>query len=150
MGGRPFIGNAQSAVFSPFSAPSYVLPFWKSLAIVALIKLFLAAFGTYLLGRWLGMRFGGALLSGVVFAFGTFFIVWLAWPLTSIFCLIPWLLLCSDMRVSKNIKQQQQRRTASDAWRLSSAMTRCVCKGTRNTQWLGGVRSNGYSAWVSP
>jgi Bacterial membrane protein YfhO len=100
-GGRPFIGNAQSAVFSPFSVPSYVLPFWKSLAVVAFIKLFLAAFGTYLLSRRLGMRFGGALLSGVVFAFGTFFIVWLAWPLTSIFCLIPWLLLCTDILIRR-------------------------------------------------
>jgi hypothetical protein len=33
--GRPFVGNAQSAVFSPFSAPAYVLPFWRSLALIA-------------------------------------------------------------------------------------------------------------------
>ena len=32
MGGRPFQANSQSAVFSPFSVPAYVLPFWKSLA----------------------------------------------------------------------------------------------------------------------
>ena len=31
------------------------------------------------------MRFGGALLAGIVFAFGTFFVVWLPWPLTNIF-----------------------------------------------------------------
>ena len=40
----------------------------------------------------LGMRFGGALLSGLVFAFGTFFVVWLAWPLTSVYAFIPWAL----------------------------------------------------------
>src|SRR3954451_9197200 len=28
MGGRPYLANAQSAVFSPFSLPTYVLPFW--------------------------------------------------------------------------------------------------------------------------
>jgi Bacterial membrane protein YfhO len=97
MGGRPYVGNAQSAVFSPFSAPSYVLPFWDSLAVVAALKLFLAAFGTFLLCRALGMRFGGALAAGTVFAFGTFFVVWLAWPLTSIFALVPWLLLLAEL-----------------------------------------------------
>lgn len=96
MGGRPFLADAQSAVFSPFNIPAYILPFWFSLGVVAALKLFAAAFGSFLLGRALGMRFGGAMLAGIVFAFGTFFIVWLAWPLTSVFAMIPWLLLLSD------------------------------------------------------
>lgn len=101
MGGRPFVGNAQSAVFSPFSLPGYLLPFWDSLAIVAALKLFIAAFGAYMLGRVLGMRFGGALAAGLVYAFGTFFIVWLAWPLTSIFALVPWLLVMAELLVRR-------------------------------------------------
>jgi hypothetical protein len=99
--GRPYLANAQNAIFSPFSAPAYVLPFWRSLALIAALKLFVAAFGTFLLARALGMRFGGALLSGLVFAFGTFFVVWLAWPLTNIFPLIPWLLLLSELLVRR-------------------------------------------------
>jgi len=51
MGGRPFLANAQSAVFSPFAAPSYVLPFWKSLGVVAALKLWVAALGAFALGR---------------------------------------------------------------------------------------------------
>jgi hypothetical protein len=101
MAGRPFLANAQSAVFSPFSLPAYVLPFWKALAVVALLKLWAAAFGTYLLGRALGMRFGGALLAGVVFAFGTFFVVWLAWPLANVFALLPWLLLLTELLIRR-------------------------------------------------
>ena len=96
MAGRPFLANAQSAVFSPFSLPAYVLPFWDSLAVVAILKLFVAAFGTFLLARALGMRFGGALVSGLVFGFGLFFVVWLPWPLTSVWAFLPWLLLGSD------------------------------------------------------
>ena len=96
MAGRPLLANGQSAVFSPFSLPSYVVPFWKSLAVAAILKLFLAALGTFVLGRMLGMRFGGALLSGVVFAFGTFFVVWLAWPLTSVYAFIPWTLALTE------------------------------------------------------
>ena len=97
MAGRPFLADAQSAVFSPFTAPVYVLPLWKSLAVIAVLKLFVGAFGMYVFARALGIRFGGALLAGVVFAFGTFFVVWLAWPLTNIFPLIPWLLLVTEL-----------------------------------------------------
>jgi hypothetical protein len=96
MAGRPLLADGQSAVFSPFSIPAYLAGFWKSLAVSAILKLFLGAFGTYLLGRMLGMRFGGALLSGVVFAFGTFFVIWLAWPLTSVYAFIPWALLLTE------------------------------------------------------
>ncbi|HET9101947.1 MAG TPA: YfhO family protein [Solirubrobacteraceae bacterium] len=96
--GRPLLADGQSAVFGPFTVPSYVLPFWKSLAVAAMLKLFVGALGMFLLARALGMRFGGALLSGVVFAFGTFFVVWLAWPLTSVYAFIPWtLLLCERL-----------------------------------------------------
>lgn len=99
--GRPFIGNAQSAVFSPFSTPAYVLPFWRSLALIAALKLFVAAFGTFLLARGLGMRFGGAFLAGCVYAFGMFFVVWLSWPLASVFAWMPWLLWASDLVVRR-------------------------------------------------
>ena len=101
MGGRPFLADAQSSVFSPFTVPAYVLPFWTALGVIAALKLFVAAFGTYLLGRELGMRFGGALLAGIVFAFGTFFAVWLAWPLTNVFPLLPWLLLLTELLVRR-------------------------------------------------
>lgn len=101
MAGRPFLANAQSAIFSPFTAPIYLLPLWKALAVMAALKLFVAAFGTYLLGRALGMRLGGALLAGAVYAFGTFFVAWLAWPLTNIFPLLPWLLLLTELVIRR-------------------------------------------------
>ena len=99
-GGRPYLANAQSAIFSPFSLPAYLLPFWSSLAMIAALKLFFAALGTFALARRLGMRFGGALVSGLVFAFGTFFIVLLGWPETSIFAVLPWMLLLADVLVT--------------------------------------------------
>src|SRR4051794_41435924 len=65
-GGRPFNANLQSAVFSPFSLPAYVLPFWWSLGLIGALKLWVPAFGTFLLARALGQRVGGALLAGLV------------------------------------------------------------------------------------
>jgi len=101
MAGRPFLANAQSGVFSPFSLPAYVLPFWRSLALIAALKVFVAAFGAYLLGRALRMRFGGAMLAGLVYGFGLFMVVWLPWPLASVWALIPWLLLMTEAVVRR-------------------------------------------------
>jgi hypothetical protein len=101
MAGRPLLADGQSAVFSPFSIPSYILPFWESLAVAAILKLFLAAFGAYVFCRILGMRFGGALVSGIVFAFGTFFVIWLSWPLTSVYAFIPWTLALTELLIRR-------------------------------------------------
>ena len=94
MGGRPFVANSQSALFSPFSWPALVLPFWWSLGIAGALKLFCAAFGAHLLARALGMGVPGRLLAGLVYGFGLFYVVWLSWPLSSVWAWLPWLLLC--------------------------------------------------------
>ena len=101
MAGRPFLADAQSAYFSPFTAPVHVFSVWRALAVMAALKLFVAAFGTYLFGRALGMRFGGGLLAGIVFAFGTFFVAWLGWPLTNVFPLLPFILLLTELVVRR-------------------------------------------------
>jgi hypothetical protein len=100
-GGRPLLANMQSAVFSPFSWPAYVLPFWWSLGLIAALKLWAMAFGTFLLARALGLRMGGALLAGVVAGFGLFHVVWLAWPLSGVWAWLPWVLLATDATVRR-------------------------------------------------
>jgi hypothetical protein len=93
MAGRPFVANAQSALFSPFTWPSLILPFWWSLGIAAALKLFVAALGTYLLARALALSWEGAVLAGIAFAFSLSFVVWLAWPLSNVWAWLPWLWL---------------------------------------------------------
>ncbi|HEX4673290.1 MAG TPA: YfhO family protein [Solirubrobacteraceae bacterium] len=94
--GRPFLADMQSGVLSPFSLPSYVLPFWFSLAVVAALKLWVAAFGTFLLARALALRPAASLLAGLAFGFSLYMVTWLAWPLSSVWALMPWLLLAVD------------------------------------------------------
>ena len=101
MGGHTFVGNFQSALFSPFTTPAYVLGLWDSLAWMAVLKLFAAAFGAFLLGRALGMRFAGALLAGAVYGFGFYLVAWLGWPTASVWAWIPWLFLLVDMVVRR-------------------------------------------------
>ncbi|MBE2316392.1 YfhO family protein [Solirubrobacter sp. CPCC 204708] len=100
-GGRPFHASIQPAVFSPFSWPAYVLPFWWSLGVIGALKLWVPAFGTFLLARALGQSHAGALLAGVVAGFGLFHVVWLAWPLSSVWAWLPWLLLLTDRVVRR-------------------------------------------------
>jgi Bacterial membrane protein YfhO len=95
MSGRPFLANQISAVFSPFSLPAYVLPFWHALALIAALKLFTAAFGMYLLARFLGARLAGAALAGLIYGFSLAMITWVPWPQSSVWALIPWLLLAT-------------------------------------------------------
>jgi hypothetical protein len=101
LSGRSFLGDPQSAVFSPFSVPSYVLPFWDSFAVAAALKLFVAAFGAFLLGRALSMRFGGALMSGLVFGFSLWAVTWVSWPHMSVWAFVPWMCLLAEACVRR-------------------------------------------------
>jgi hypothetical protein len=101
MGGMPFLADMQSAVFSPFSLPVYLFPFWWSLGMIALMKVVVAAVGAFLLARAVGMRSPGAFLCGLVFGFGLFMVAWIPWPLTNVFPLIPWMLLATEHLVRR-------------------------------------------------
>lgn len=101
VGGRPFLANAQSAIFSPFNAPAYVMPYYESLAWTFAMKLFLASFGMFLLARALSMRDGAALLAGLVFGFNTWMVAWQLYPHSAVWVLIPWLLLAVEYLVRR-------------------------------------------------
>ncbi len=91
--GRPLMADMQSQVLSPFSVPAYVLPYWWSQGLIAALKLFIAALGTFALARVLAIRPGGALIAGLAFGLGLYMVTWLSWPLTSVWALLPWLLV---------------------------------------------------------
>ncbi|HYP48495.1 MAG TPA: YfhO family protein [Thermoleophilaceae bacterium] len=99
--GRPFLANAQSAIFSVYNVPAYVLPYFTALGIIALLKLWVSAFGMFLLGRALGMRFGGALTAGLVYAFSLWMVTWVSYPHMSVWSWMPWLLLLTERLVRR-------------------------------------------------
>lgn len=101
MGGTPFLADMQSAIFSPFSIPAYILPFWWSLSFIAVMKVVVSCLGAFLLARSLNMRFAGAFLCGVVFGFGLFMIAWLPWPLANVFAFIPWMMFATERIVRR-------------------------------------------------
>ncbi|HEV8152854.1 MAG TPA: YfhO family protein [Solirubrobacteraceae bacterium] len=101
MAGRPFHANLQSATLSPFTVPAYVLPFWDSLAVMAALKLFVAALGTFLLARRFGLRFGGSLLAGLVYGFSLWAVTWVPWTTMSVWALVPWVALLAELCIRR-------------------------------------------------
>jgi hypothetical protein len=91
--GIPLISNPQTGLFSPFSLPLWVLPFTYAFGLVAALKLWAAAFGTYLLVRELRLGFLAGLLAGVAFGFCSMNVMWLMpEAVPAVVVMLPWML----------------------------------------------------------
>ena len=55
-----------------------------------MLKLTLAALGTVLLARALGLGFGAALFGGLAFGFGSYMVDWMMHPHSNAYVLLPW------------------------------------------------------------
>ena len=91
--GIPLFANPQAGLFSPFSLPLWVLPFTYAFGVVAALKLWAAAFGTYLLARELRLGFLAGLLAGIAFGFCSMDVVWLMpEAVPAVVVMLPWML----------------------------------------------------------
>jgi hypothetical protein len=88
--------DAQTALLYPITWLALVLPFEDAWGLMAVLKLLIAGLGAHAFARALGIGRAGALAAGLVFMLSAPLVVWLQWPLTSVFALLPWLLLASD------------------------------------------------------
>ena len=86
--GGPLFANPQTAMFSPFTWPRLLfgLDGW---AVMALLKMIAAALSMYWLSRELDVPSPQAAFSAIVFATAGYSIVWLLWPHTNVFVLLP-------------------------------------------------------------
>ena len=95
-GGVPLLADQQSAPLFPLTLIGVLFPYNSSRAWINVLKLTLAALGTYLLARALALRRGPALLGGVTYGFSTYLVVWLLHPHSNAYVLLPWALLAAD------------------------------------------------------
>ena len=86
----------QTAPLFPLTFLAYILPFWHSLAWIAALKVFLAAMGAFVYARSLRLFMAPSLLAGVSYGFGSYFVIWLEHPHSTIFMLLPWMLWFTD------------------------------------------------------
>jgi hypothetical protein len=87
--GAPHLANYQSAVFSPFSAPFYLLDRKPALLLSAFAKLFALGFFTWLFLRELGLARIAALLGAAAFTFSGHCVFWLGYPHVGVMVALP-------------------------------------------------------------
>jgi len=79
--GAPLLANQQTAIFHPFTLLGLLLPLGKAFTLSASLRLFVVAFFTFVLLRNWEIGVGGAIFGAVAYAFCTFHVVWLLFPL---------------------------------------------------------------------
>lgn len=126
--GGPLFANPQTALLSPFTAPRLLLGI-DGWAITALLKLLAAAMCAYWFARELGVEQKQAVVSSLIFATAGFMTVWLLWPHTNVFALLPGLGAAS-LRLMK-----QPGRRAAAAVILFAAL--CTAGGHPETLFIG-------------
>ena len=87
--GVPHVGNLQSAVFSPFMVPFYVLPMWWALYVSVYLLLMTAGLLMYGLIRHLRLSSFAAFGGALAYMFCAFNVLWLHWPLASVAAFLP-------------------------------------------------------------
>jgi uncharacterized membrane protein YidH (DUF202 family) len=91
--GAPLAANAQSGVFFPVNLVFFITNSPHGWVAAALLKLFIAGTGAYLLARELGLSRLGRWFAGLCFPFTGFPIVWLCYPMGGVAVWLPTLLL---------------------------------------------------------
>jgi hypothetical protein len=86
--GAPLFANLQTALFSPFTWPRLLFGL-KGWAVMAVLKLLVAALCAYWFARELDILPSQALVSALVFATSATTIVWLLYPITNVFAFLP-------------------------------------------------------------
>lgn len=86
--GGPLFANPQTALFSPFVWPRLLLGL-DGWAIMAILKLLAAALTAYWFARELGIERSQAMVSAFVYATAGYTIVWLLYPITGVFAVLP-------------------------------------------------------------
>lgn len=102
--GAPHLANYQSAVFSPFSVPFYVLGFRWALLVSAFAKLFCLGLFAYLFFRAIELRQLAAIVGAVAFAFSGLNVLLLGYPHSAVAITLPAGLWC----VEKAIRSREE------------------------------------------
>ncbi|HEY3765003.1 MAG TPA: hypothetical protein VGL44_07575, partial [Gaiellales bacterium] len=97
LSGAPFLANQQSTLFSPLNLPVWLLPFRYGIGFAAVLKLWLAGVGTFMVARQLRLGFWPSLLAAVTFGWAPFLIVWNQLDtVTDVWAAFPWAVLACE------------------------------------------------------
>ncbi|HVE72917.1 MAG TPA: hypothetical protein VNI54_16235 [Thermoanaerobaculia bacterium] len=80
-GGAPLLANQQTAIFHPFTLLGLPLTVGKAFTLSAALRLFTLLFFTFVLLRGFGLGDAASIFGAIAYAFCTFHVVWLLFPL---------------------------------------------------------------------
>lgn len=90
--GSALLGNGQSATLFPLEIAARWLPPVRATAYLQMARLLLAAWGMFLLARFVGVGEGPAVLAAFTFTGSAFLQIWRLHTLTYVVALTPWIL----------------------------------------------------------
>ncbi|MEA2333276.1 MAG: hypothetical protein QOH58_3414 [Thermoleophilaceae bacterium] len=93
--GMTLFGDFQTALLYPITWLGLVLRPEDAWGWMAALKLLTAGAGGYAFSRALRIGRGGAVVAGLIYMLAAPLVVWLQWPLGTVFSLFPWLLLAT-------------------------------------------------------
>ena len=96
-GGTPLFANQQTALLHPFTLAGWFLPIGKAFTLSACLRLFAVLFFMFVLLRGWGLADGAAVFGAFAYAFSTFQIVWLLFPIGLTMAMLPAALAAIDL-----------------------------------------------------
>jgi hypothetical protein len=120
-GGTPVGSLPNSGIFSPVNWPLLLLGVKLGMAWAGLLRLGLAAGGTFLLLRRLGLSRFAAVCGGLVYCTSGFIISWNNWPQADLAALMPWLFFVAD--------RVREKRTVLDVAALAVVVASLLFEG---------------------
>lgn len=140
--GTPFFANPQAALLFPLTWLHVALPSSQSFALVLLLKLFLAAAGTWCWLRGGGLRPEAAAFGAVAFACSMHTVVSLPFPYASVSVLFPWLLVA--------LRRAAVRAAAGPAVGLTAATALVVVAGQPQSALVALTAAAAYALFLVP
>jgi hypothetical protein len=123
LAGMPFAASMSAAAFYPLELALAALPFHRTMVWSAVVRLWVAGFGTWLLGTAYGLGVAAALVAAVAFTFCTYLTVWLGHPHTNIVVLLPLALFLDERLLAAPTRPARLRATALLALVLGVQLT---------------------------
>lgn len=115
--GCPHFANYQSAVFSLFTLPWYVLPTKAAILVAAFLKLWLCGFFTFLFLKKRRVSFWAAMLGGTAFMFGGHNVLLVSFPHAGAQAVLP-----AGLYFAECVLQRFQRRTVPGSFLPAAAV----------------------------
>jgi hypothetical protein len=144
-GGLPHLANYQSAVFSPFSVPAYVMDVGAAQLASALLKLAAIALFAWLFFRALALSPGACLVGATAFAFAGFQVVCLGYPHVGVVAASAACMWCAERALQALSGPHARRRATPWCCALAASVACAVLAGHPETLFFGLLL---VAAWV--